>query len=333
MPFSPPPTTTNTWGQSSVQNNQATQQPFNTPPSGNAWGQFSPALDKQPPQVPFSASPAANPWGQFSSTTASGQLGSESPVQQSSSAWGTGPTNTSQNLQEPPKSLVPVPYQPQTALQVQQQQNMALPVIHSAEHLLPALPEDAVYMPPMYTKPRPIIPRYRIISGILSLLIVSLLICGGATYYANANGTLKAMKRAITGAVPTSIPATSIPQLPDPPTQAKADLGPAYNNIPAATTTSRIDKNNTPLQPTRAFKVNQTFYLTFTVPNPDNGVVTAKWYMNNNYYRTTTAAPITKTTGMVNGWMSMAYATPAEGSVELYWNGKMAQRLYFVVRP
>jgi hypothetical protein len=59
---------------------------------------------------------------------------------------------------------------------------------------LPALPhlneEGAIYIPPMYTKPRPIIPRYRAISGLISVLIVVILFCSGAGYYAQASGKI-----------------------------------------------------------------------------------------------------------------------------------------------
>ncbi len=315
--------------------NQVPQMPFSAPLAPNSWGQFSPAQNSQVPQASFGPTTPANSWGELSPSM-NHQWDNQVPqlsFDASSPQWGTPAQSGVPAMQEPPKSLLPVPYQGQMGLQVERPRDIALPMIQSPslEQMLPALPEDSVYVPPMYTGSRPIIPRYRIFSGILSLFIVSLLVCGGIGYYAKTSGKLKAMGRAITGAAPASIQVTPLPTLPNP--AAKPDIGPAYSKIPAATTTLHIDKNNTPLQPTRSFKTNQMFYLTFTVPNPGTGVVTAKWYMNNNYYRTTTIASIKQAQGMVNAWMSMSYATPAEGSVELDWNNQLAQRLYFVVQP
>lgn len=311
------------------------QLPFDMLASIDNWDQFSPAANSPVPQMSFDAPPSVNGWNQFS--PADNNQWSNQPPQMSFEAspaqWGMNLQNGPQASQEPSKSLVPVPYQGQMGLQMQQA-NMAMPIIQapSIERMLPALPEDSVYMPPMYTKPRPIIPRYRIISGLLSILIVSLLVCGGATYYAKASGNLKLLGRSITGAPPARIQPTATLPLPDPPN--KTDTGPAYSKIPAATTTLRIDKNDTPLQPTRIFQVNQQFYLTFTMPNASGGAVTAKWYMNGDFYQETPLSPngAKQGTGMVNAWILMKYETPAEGTVELYWNNQLAQRLYFVVR-
>jgi hypothetical protein len=327
----------NSWNQFSPSaNSPVPQMSFDAPPSANGWNQFSPSANSQMPQMSFDAPPSANGWNQFSPAS-NNQWNNQAPqmsFEASPAQWGPALQNGTQATQEPSRSLLPVPYQGQMGLQTQQAGDRAWPIIQSRsmQQMLPALPEDSVYVPPMYTKPRPIIPRYRIISGILSILIVSLLACGGASYYAKASGNLKLLGRAITGAPPASIQPTTSPTLPDPP--AKAVTGPAYSKIPAATTTLRIDKNFTPLQPTRIFQVNQQFYLTFTMPSMSGGTVTAKWYMNGNFYRETTVGSNSakQGTGMVNAWISMQYETPSEGSVELDWNNQLAQRLYFVVR-
>src|SRR5579864_171986 len=51
------------------------------------------------------------------------------------------------------------------------------PTIHTGEEqgaLVPAVPgeHDPIHVPPMYTRPRPIIPRYRVISGLISFFVV-----------------------------------------------------------------------------------------------------------------------------------------------------------------
>src|SRR5258708_5408135 len=78
------------------------------------------------------------------------------------------------------QSMLPVPYQAQA--QPGSQALMVMPNgfptigagLQAANPLLPALPdssqEPAVYVAPMYTKPRPIIPRYLAISGLISFI-------------------------------------------------------------------------------------------------------------------------------------------------------------------
>src|ERR687883_1190895 len=80
-------------------------------------------------------------------------------------------------------SLLPVPYQSGVMQQAgsagHQAQNAAHGLIPLQDptqlaSMLPSQSEEygSIYIPPMYTKPRAIIPRYRIISGFLSVLIV-----------------------------------------------------------------------------------------------------------------------------------------------------------------
>ncbi|TME66631.1 MAG: hypothetical protein E6I59_02410, partial [Chloroflexi bacterium] len=77
-------------------------------------------------------------------------------------------TQPQQQQQGQHLSLLPVPYQPQAPFMTMQAGNGLIPMQQPGT-LSPALPGDgqdrAIYVPPMYTKPRAIIPRYRAISG------------------------------------------------------------------------------------------------------------------------------------------------------------------------
>ncbi len=203
---------------------------------------------------------------------------------------------------------------------------------------VPVQPEEAelIYVPPMYTKPRAVIPRYRAISGLLSLLIVSILLCIGTTYYAKATGKLTQIQQAIGNIPPPSVKPTSA-TLPDPP-QSVYSPGPAATIINSATTASVIDQTTaTARQPGKVFKVGQTFYLTYSVHPKANGAVVIRWYTNGHLYNTVTA-PIALKDGPQNGSYPMQYSQPLEGKIELYWSeqGKgdveLAITLYFVVR-
>ncbi len=233
-------------------------------------------------------------------------------------------------------ALLPVPYRYETAVEPQgRQPTMTLQLVpeNAVSHLLstPIATPEVIYVPPMYVKPRPVIPGYRVVSGLLSVFIVTLLLCAGVGYYSKASGTLDALSRFYNGTPPRSVQTAHSPRLPDPPT--KIDRGPAYTIISSATTTSRIDAKNEPLNIDNSFAVNRIFYVTYSanVPKAD-GKVYVKWYTNDMLYRTMTSNTPIKANSFVSGSVSMAYAQPAEGKVELYWNNQLAQRLYFVVR-
>jgi hypothetical protein len=192
----------------------------------------------------------------------------------------------------------------------------------------PALPEESVYIPPMYTNPRPVIPRYRVISGLLSVLIVTLLLCSGAGYYARASGTLNSLSRLVGFAPPSNIKPTATAILPDAP--VAQETGPAYSIISSATTTASIDSQGVATKTDTVFKPNQPIYLTYSVHPPKKpGVLIIKWYTNGAFYQ---ASPPQRVSSGIYGRTQVAYAVPAEGKVELYWNDQLAIRLYFVVR-
>ncbi len=234
------------------------------------------------------------------------------------------------------QALLPVPYQeiPPAARQT----TMSLQIIPDqvVEHLLPALPEPAtpemVHLPPIYTEPRPITPKSQAISSFVSLMIVVLFLCGGSVYYANATGKLTFLHQILGDARLPNIQTNQGTKLPDPPD--KVDMGPAYNTIPAAATALRIDpKTNFVIEPVKVFSPGQAFYLAFSVISPNNdGRVNTKWYTNNQYFTTVQSKEVIKANSNESGSVSITYPQSAEGSVELYWNDQLAQRLYFVVR-
>jgi hypothetical protein len=209
----------------------------------------------------------------------------------------------------------------------------ALPQGQDGASRLPALPDQntdgVVYIAPMYTKPRPIIPRYRAISGLISVLIVLILFCSGAGYYAQASGKVAFLRQLSGIDRPANLKPTPTPPLPDPKTSP--DYGPAANIINSASTASKIDtQTDIVLQPANAFRPGQTIFVTYSIQHPKTpGVVTIKWYMNALLYSTSQTQPIKESS---SGFAEMQFAKSTEGTVELYWNNQFAIRLYFVVR-
>lgn len=237
--------------------------------------------------------------------------------------------------QQPP-SMLPMPYQggigaPQQTLKVN---TPNLPTIHTGMQngtMVPAIPgeEEPIVVPPMYTKPRAIIPPYRAISGLISVIIVSILLCTGAGFYAKATGKLSFLHQVYGDARPENIKTGQSATLPVP--QSAPNLGPASSIINSATTASKIDEGTAqPLSPTNQFKVGDTIYLTYSVHPKSPGTVTARWYTNDNPYQVSNPIVIKDA---VSGYIQMQYLQPLEGKVELYWNDQLAITLLFVVEP
>jgi hypothetical protein len=282
-------------------------------------------------------------WGNTTSSLSNVQLNNQAAQvlpqtpQGEQQAWGAPGAGRPPGMplhEQQPISLLPVPYQPPQSFMTAQQgsmMNVPMPVQNTGA-MLPALPEEegVIYVPPMYTKPRAVIPRYRIISGLLSVIIVTVLLCSGASYYVKASGKLTVLSQLYGLVPPPSVKARPSPVLPDP--KANPDFGPGYSIINSAATNSRIDPvSHASAQPANAFQTNQTIYLTYSVQKPKTpGVMTIKWFTNGSFYQSTDPIPIS-TTG-ITGFTTQKYAKPAEGTVELYWNNELAIRLYFVVR-
>lgn len=201
-----------------------------------------------------------------------------------------------------------------------------------------------VYVPPMYTKPRPIIPRYRVISGLLSVLIVMALLCTGAGYYAKVSGKLDMVRQFITGTTPNSVQptATTIPI--DPGTQLNSTSAASITISSSALTTHLSTTKNSVfvIKTDSVFKVNQNFYLIYSVQNPKTkGIVSLKWYTNCQgknfqncmfFTETVSGTVAANPSGYYDGKVVMHYDIPTQGKVELYWNNQLAQTLYFAVR-
>ena len=278
-----------------------------TPASGNGWG-------NQMPQGSFQSGMNDNAlWGQV-----------------------MAPQPVPGSIPQQQPSMLPVQYQGGVGVS-QQTANVNssnLPVIHNGSEnasMMPAVTgeEGPIHVPAMYTKPRAIIPPYRAISGLISVIIVGILLCTGAGFYAKATGKLTFLHQVYGDAKPDNIKTAQPTILPIP--QALPTFGPASQIINSAATASKIDQRAAqPQAPTNQFKVYDTFFLTYSVHPKSPGIVTARWYTNNIYFQTSTSTPINDAS---SGYFPMQYSQSAEGKVELYWNGQLAITLLFVVEP
>ncbi len=266
-----------------------------------------------------------------------------------------------------PQQQALVPYQSPLPMQVGEQQTQTTMSLHliphqMVEHLLPAhLPQpETVSIPPFYDKPQSIVPRYRVISGMLSVLIVTLLLCGGIGYYAKASGNLDRVVHLFNPAPPppARVRTTPAPSVGTPPVNF-AESGEAHDTVPSASTTAHVTITNdsiVPVQEENDFKINQQFYLICSLQNPDpKGVLTFKWFTGNQLYQVITyqLSPDPKDQNKIvvtllpkqeqqpeklnKGGIStisitMKYQQPSQGRVEIEWNNKLAQKRFFIVR-
>jgi hypothetical protein len=201
------------------------------------------------------------------------------------------------------------------------------------EKLLPTSQggEQVTYVPASYTNERPLISQKRVISGLLSIVIVALLVCVGAGYGTKASGKIEEFTRFIAGVPPASIQNPGITMIRDP--KREPDRGPAANIISSATTTSRLDPlTHIAVASEQLFQLNQSVYVTYTVKPTGKGIVTIKWYTNKIMYAPSEIKVDPEAGNVANGYAEMRFIQPAEGYVELYWNNQLAQRLYFAVR-
>lgn len=237
-------------------------------------------------------------------------------------------------------SLLPVPYQNPAALQpiIMSPDLSTLQLGQLGGALVPAPPDEEgrVYVPPMYTKPRPLVPRYRIISGFISFIVVIGLLCSGAVYYAKATGRLSFIRQIFnptySNLQPSPAATLAVPSV-------TISYGPAATIINSATTASSINTDvNEPRIASVKFRVGDPIYVTYSVHPKNPGIVTFKWYLNGLYYITTATKTIDPDPKGLSGYTQTVFAHPAEGMVQLYWNDKTASNqlaitLYFVVEP
>ena len=238
------------------------------------------------------------------------------------------------NMAPTPGSALPVPYTGgQAPAPYTMGQSLATSTIQLGGAMIPAQTEGdgPIYVPPMYTKPRAIIPRYRIISGLISFIVVIGLLCWGGIYYAQATGKLSFLGQIINPTRP-NIKTTPTGLLPTP-TVVEVP-GPASKIINSVATASTIDPNSGyPKNATNTFTVNQKIYLTYSVHSNTPGNISFKWYTNGNIYFPSPEMAIPQAKNGVNGNTAQIYAHPAQGKVEVYWNDQLAWQLYFVVEP
>jgi hypothetical protein len=279
-------------------------------------------------ETPSRSGPAAQASGRFRSGSLSGSL-APVPYQGGRRSWTQ--SDPDQEYDEPAGSSP----------------NLPARIEPGARGGFPALPdEEVVARIAPGRKPPAFIPatrarrpyklgRYRIVSGVLSLVIVVLAVGGGLGFLGVHTGLFQKVFGAKTLAPfnfefpqPTSAALSGTPQ----PTPGDAN---AVKVIVKVTTAKNYTNNYDPVNVTSTFKVNDTVNVLWQVRNAKaNDVISIKWFQDNtpitSIDKKNTQEAISKD-GNWNGVFGLAYPTPSLGSAELYYNGALAWTIQFAI--
>lgn len=188
--------------------------------------------------------------------------------------------------------------------------------------------QEIIYISPGYTSQRVSIPAYRVISGLLSVVITMTLLCGMTGFLLYRNGAWASVGQWFGIAPPGSVASNS--NFSNPPD--RIDKGPAEGIIPSVMLSTRL-QSGTVVGHENVFQLNQTIYLAYHVKSPpSNGQVIIKWYANGGLVGMPEQYAVAKSDDIQPGMTTISFSEPTQGAVEVYWNDELAQKLLFVVR-
>jgi|GEM_PF-528026 len=343
--FAPNQGNANSWGGPAMPGNDGRIASGQLPFGGSSWQD---PMGSGAQQMGFGSGAQQNPFGSNAQQMPFAGSGVQQmpfggsgaqPAASDSAFWsqnlGTGDGQGSQAG----KQMSLVPYEPPASFNAQALMPMPngfptlSPNVRAVNSLLPALPdqEEPVYIPPLYTKPRPIIPRYRAVSGMLSVLIVFTLLCGGAGYFAQVTGKLTPLEKFL-GFYNAPAMTTGQQALPVPSTEQTP--GPANNIVYSVGLGTSVDKNSGQVTTyVNQFTVEQTIHIVCSLNITAPGTLKVKWYTNNNYDTSSVQTTPPNKTGSYTAGFTIAFATPAQVRADVYWNDKLADTLFLVVEP
>lgn len=193
-----------------------------------------------------------------------------------------------------------------------------------------------VYIPATGQKRRGRLGGWRVISGVLSVMLTCIAACGVGGYF--GRNLLTGLYRAPGGYnTPTSLSYADVPVTP------VATAGPNSKYITSVTTSKRIDSNGHPIDVTSHFLVGDTVYVVVQVRNAPKGehTVCAQWFLNGEDIRP--SGQICKPINIadVNVTLLLPYPQPGEGMARIFWDAPagdtdpplndpaLAQTIYF----
>ena len=275
-------------------------------PSGTNWGATS-----APGRGLLSRGPAQSgeQWGNWDD----GPRGSTRPgARQSSPNWNYDPDNDS-------RALVPQYGQPMPP--AAEDEMVSIPGFPQTdeEERLSGIRRPA-YIPATEEKRKRKLSSWRIISGVLSIMVVCVASCAGVGFFGQQQ-----IARLLPAPIKNILqpPSVDISQLGPSPVSTP---GPAAKNITSLVTAKSVDSNYNAVDETSYFLVKSSVYAVITivgVSQNQTNTLTCVWYLNdlnfNLHTGTTTVIQPNKTTNF-HGVCELPYNQIGIGMVRVYWN-------------
>jgi len=243
------------------------------------------------------------------------------------------------------RALVPTP------------QNMALIDEDSALPAIPGLPQTEeeeralgirrpVYIPVTDEHRKRRISSFRVISGVLSLMVICITSCTGLALLGKTRLENLFGSRISITSQQISTPFINFAQVPGTPA---ATPGAAAKYVTSATTARNVDNNFAPVDITSKFTVNSNVYVVLSVRNVPKGTqhtLSVRWFLNTIDLQLLQSSLIKKDIVQdSNAYFALQYPQPGLGMVRVYWdrpandsddsstNPYLAQTLMFAVLP
>ncbi len=201
-----------------------------------------------------------------------------------------------------------------------------------------------VYIPATDEKRKRRLSSWRVVSGVLSVMLVCIAGCAGVGLLGQ-----KQITKLFVGPVKTvSTPATyNFPNIPATPV-ATPGLGDKYVKAPA--TSTGIDSQGNPINATSIFHVGDTIHVVGTIQGvPDNTThtVSVQWFLNGIDTGSPGIKSVTRTSWPTSGVrykFQINFPEPGQGAARIYWDAPndtstspndphLAQTIFFGVYP
>ncbi|MFI5276099.1 MAG: hypothetical protein ACHQ1E_02420 [Ktedonobacterales bacterium] len=176
------------------------------------------------------------------------------------------------------------------------------------------------YIPATEPKRKKKLSSGRVMSGVLSILLVTVGVCGGLGFLGQQR--LADMLKGPLG-IRLASPTVDLSQVPVTPVSTP---GPSAKVITSAVTAQGIDNKYNPVDVTSYFKVNSTVYVVVNIVGASqtgSNILTCRWFLDGIDYNLksgTSVAVQSSKTNNFHGYCGLPYYQTGVGMVKIYWN-------------
>jgi hypothetical protein len=181
-----------------------------------------------------------------------------------------------------------------------------------------------VYIPATGNKRKLRVGSWRVISGVLSIMVICLASCAATSFFGKKY--LDGMSQAAhINATPATIDYSVVPATPVATAGAQGvNGGVGAKYVTSVTTAKRIDNSINPIGVTSHFLIGDTVYVVVNVRSAPQGqnTVCINWYLNGQYLQLPSSAETCKSISTPNQNVAfyIAYPQAAVGMARVYWD-------------